>query len=192
MNAHALSRAKVLLRPLTERDSALLHSWINDRQLVELSARFKPVTVEEHHKWFRDIRQRSDVQIFAIADPETSATIGYCQLKHIDPLNRSTELQIRIGSPQHQGRGLGTAAVLALLDVAFDELELHRVYLHVFEHNVRARRCYEKCGFRTEGLFRNALFLDGRPINLVMMAIIRSERPSHARPGSDEATDPNS
>jgi RimJ/RimL family protein N-acetyltransferase len=165
-----------LLRPLAECDSALLHSWINDRQLVELSARFRPISEDEHRGWFREIRRRSDVRILAIADPVTSDTIGYCQLRSIDLLNRSAELQIRIGSPEHRGRGFGTSAVLSLLDVAFDELKLHRVHLHVFESNQRARRCYEKCGFKVEGLMREAAFIDEKPQNLVMMAILSSER----------------
>lgn len=174
MNPH--TQPHVLLRPLADSDSPLLYTWINDRELVELSARFKPVSADAHRGWFREIRQRSDVRILAIADAETSATIGYCQLKAIDVLNRSAELQIRIGSPDYQGRGLGTAAVLALLEVAFEELALHRVHLHVFEHNQRARRCYEKCGFKVEGLLREAVLIDGRRINLILMAILRSER----------------
>jgi RimJ/RimL family protein N-acetyltransferase len=182
VEAHVRPSDRISLRPLADSDSPLLHAWINDRKLVELSARFRPISEDEHRKWFCEIRRRSDIRIFAIADAITSDTIGYCQLKAIDLLNRSAELQIRIGSPGHQGRGLGTAAVLALLDVAFDELGLHRVYLHVFEHNQRARRCYEKCGFRLEGLARDAVFIDDTPISLVMMAVLRGERLARTDP----------
>jgi RimJ/RimL family protein N-acetyltransferase len=62
-----------------------------------------------------------------------------------------------------------------MLNYGFNTLNLNRVYLRVYESNPRGIRCYEKAGFRHEGRLRQAIFQDGRYIDLLMMSVIRSE-----------------
>jgi RimJ/RimL family protein N-acetyltransferase len=165
------SRIAVSLRPLQAQDSPLLHGWINDRSLVELSAPFKPVTWSDHQRWFDAICRRADVRIYAIAESGGN-TIGYCQLNEIDRAAGTGQLQIRIGEPAHHGRGAGRQAVLALLDVAFGELALKEIRLHVFESNLRAIRCYLACGFAREpGAAGEAVTVGGRRESIVWMSI---------------------
>ena len=54
---------------------------------------------------------------------------------------------------------------------AFDTLQLHRVDLRVLSFNVRALRCYEKCGFVREGVERESAFVDGARVDDVMMSL---------------------
>jgi RimJ/RimL family protein N-acetyltransferase len=162
----------VELRPLRAADSSLLHGWINDRSLVELSAPFRPVARSEHERWFDQVRRRSDVRIYAIVESAALSTIGYCQLKGIDRAAGTAELQIRIGIASHHGRGAGRQAVRALLDVAFGELGLREVRLHVFESNLRAIRCYLACGFaRQPTAASEAVTVGGRQEKIMWMSI---------------------
>ena len=53
--------------------------------------------------------------------------------------------------------------MMEILKIAFDELQLHRVSLGVFDFNHSAIACYEKVGFVKEGLLRDARKMgDGR------------------------------
>jgi RimJ/RimL family protein N-acetyltransferase len=71
------------------------------------------------------------------------------------------------------GRGLGTEATALVLRHAFTALRLHRVELSVYAFNPRAKRAYEKAGFRTEGVLRDALRLeDGQRVDAVVMAAL--------------------
>ena len=130
----------VALAPLAEDDSQLLFEWINDRELVILSAPFHPVSRAEHDAWFAAVHARPDVRIFGIRLRDGNRLVGSCQLHGIHPIHRSAELQIRVGAADARGRGVGTEATELLLRHAFEELELHRVYLHVLATNDRARR----------------------------------------------------
>jgi RimJ/RimL family protein N-acetyltransferase len=134
----------VSLEPLRDEDSDALFAWINDRELVELSAVFRPVSRAEHDAWFAAVRARDDVVIYAIR--EDDALVGTCQLI-MD--GTSAELRIRIGVRSAQGRGIGTRAVRELVRVGFEELGLERIWLQVFDVNARAIRAYERAGFRT-------------------------------------------
>lgn len=163
----------VELTALRPEDSPSLFEWINDRALVTLSAPYREVSHTEHDSWFEQIRQRDDIRIFGIR--ENGRLVGTCQLHSIHSVHRSAELQIRIGDPEARGRGVGTAATTRLLEIAFHELGLHRVYLHVFATNQPARRLYERLGFRVEGVQREAAWIEGVWIDVVLMAILADE-----------------
>ncbi len=164
----------VELSPLRPEDSPVLFAWINDRALVELSAPFRPISQEEHDAWFEQVRQRQDARIFGIR--EGDRLVGSCQLHAIHPVHRSAELQIRIGAEDARGRGVGQESLQRLLRYGFDELDLHRIYLHVFTTNKRAIRLYERAGFRREGLLREAALIDGAWVDVLLLALLRHER----------------
>jgi RimJ/RimL family protein N-acetyltransferase len=62
-----------------------------------------------------------------------------------------------------------------MLKHGFETLNLHRIFLHVYEENVRAMRSYAKAGFSEEGRFRQARYANGRYSDVVAMSILRPE-----------------
>jgi RimJ/RimL family protein N-acetyltransferase len=157
---------RVRLAPLRDADSDRLFAWINDRALVVLSAPFHEVERAAHDAWFAAIRQRDDVRIFGIRLVEGDELIGSCQLHSIH--DGSAELQIRIGEPAAQGRGLGSEAVRLLLHHAFSELRLRQVTLHVLASNERALAVYRRTGFADLSA-DETVEIDGRTERVIRM-----------------------
>jgi RimJ/RimL family protein N-acetyltransferase len=170
-----LDGPRVRLAPLSGADSDTLFRWINDRELVVMSAAFEPVERSDHDAWFDRIRRRPDTAIFAIRLNDGDRLIGTCQLHSIDARHGNAELQIRLGERDAWGLSLGREAMELLLDHGFRELGLHRIHLHVLAGNERARRLYEHVGFREEGVLREAALIDGRRTDLVIMAKLAAE-----------------
>lgn len=167
---------RVRLRSLRREDSALLYEWITRRDLVILNAPFHPVNEADHEAWIeRMLVRQAGMVIFVIEDKETGEAIGTCQLYNIHPIHRSAELQIRLGSELHRGKGNGPEAIRLLTRFGFDDLNLHRIYLHVFSTNESAIRAYQKCGFVTEGRLRDAAFIDGAWVDLIAMGLLKGE-----------------
>jgi [ribosomal protein S5]-alanine N-acetyltransferase len=74
-----------------------------------------------------------------------------------------------------RGRGLGREVTRLVLAWAFETLGAHRVPLEVLASNRRAINCYLACGFRREGVRRDAeLYPDGWK-DFINMGILRSE-----------------
>ena len=167
--------AGIVLAPLRAEDSDLLYQWINDRQQVIYNAPYRPVSRADHDQWFESIRHRDDVAIFGIRQADSDRLIGTCQLRNIDPLHRTAELQIRIGDVSQRERGFGTAAIEQLLNYGFRQSNLHRISLEVFEDNERARKAYLKTGFREEGLLREAVLIEGEYKSVQLMGILKNE-----------------
>jgi RimJ/RimL family protein N-acetyltransferase len=165
----------VSLMPVTMHDLPVLFEWINEREQVIFNAPYKPVDELQHQRWFESIQGRNDIVVFGIRELATGGLIGSCQLHHIHQVHRSAELQIRLGDVTKRGRGYGSQAVRLLLTFAFRDLNLHRVYLHVFSTNNVAIHLYQKVGFVQEGLLREAAYIDGQYCDVVIMGLLISE-----------------
>jgi RimJ/RimL family protein N-acetyltransferase len=179
--------AQVVLTPVTTADLPVLLDWINDREQVLFNSPYKPVSRQQHEEWFAAVQRRSDMVLFGVRLTETAELIGTCQLHTIHPVHRSAELQIRLGKTSQRRKGYGTQAVRLLLEFAFRDLNLRRVYLHVFATNLAALRVYEKVGFTREGLLREAAFINGEYVDVVVMGILLEEYAGHKGSGDSPA-----
>jgi [ribosomal protein S5]-alanine N-acetyltransferase len=72
---------------------------------------------------------------------------------------------------EHEGRGLMTEAVKAVVAYAFDTLKLHRVMANYMPINERSGELLRKVGFVVEGYARDYLFIDGKFRDHVLTAI---------------------
>ena len=64
-------------------------------------------------------------------------------------------------APAHQGHGYATEAAELVVDHAFRERRLNKVWAHVLESNTGSQRVLEKLGFTQEGRLRQNCFIDG-------------------------------
>ena len=153
----------------------MLFEWINDRECVLFNSAYRPIDQTDHRQWFEGVRGRNDMVMFGIRLLADGRLIGTCQLHTIHPVHRSAELQIRIGNPTDRGHGYGGEALRLLLDHGFQDLNLHRIDLHVLASNAVAIAAYKKAGFIREGLLRQCVHIGGQYQDLLLMGILRDE-----------------
>lgn len=177
---------RVYLRASERSDIPLFVGWLNDRDTASFLSQRAPLSVPLEERWFERMleAQGKDAFHFVICRLEDDRPIGTIGYFGIDYIDGNAGLGIAIGDKSLWGQGLGTDALLALLDFGFGELRLERVWLEVFDFNERARRAYEKCGFVLEGTLRHAVHRRGRFRDVNLMAILRDEWASQQRPRS--------
>jgi len=115
--------------------------------------------------------------------------IGFLGLR-VNDSEQGGSYRIGIENPEYWGRGYGTEVARLVLRYAFEALGLHRVRLMVAAYNVRARRCYEKAGFRVEGTLRQSFQVDGEWQDDILMAILREEWEARSLVGQELASCP--
>jgi RimJ/RimL family protein N-acetyltransferase len=116
---------------------------------------------------------------FAIRALEDDRLLGEVDLSVINWGSRDAFVGIGIGEREFWGKGYGSEAMELLLRYAFNELNLRRVSLNVFEFNERALHSYEKVGFRIEGRERQVIQREGRRWDMIDMGILREEWIDH-------------
>lgn len=77
------------------------------------------------------------------------------------------------------GRGVATEAAARVLQVAFEELDMHRVILRVAVGNRASERVAEKLGFAREGLLRKEVFVHGAWMDHSLWGMLEDEYRSH-------------
>lgn len=75
-----------------------------------------------------------------------------------------------------QGKGIGSALMRTVVELADNWLNLHRLELEVFADNESAIRLYERNGFEREGVLRDYAFRDGAYVDAVAMGRLRPAR----------------
>ena len=94
--------------------------------------------------------------VYKVKETLTDSVIGHAELNNIDLKNKSARIcRILVGDKQKRNMGFGKAIIKALINIGFNELNLHRLDLGVFYFNHQAIACYKKCGFEVEGLMKD-------------------------------------
>ena len=166
----------VRLRAVEPEDAENAFRWMNDREVARnLTARY-PFSLESEREWVKGAGKPLDFANARFAvETKDGVHIGHCGLHNASAENRRAELGIMIGEKEYWGRGFGTDTMLTLLRFAFEQMNLHKVTLGVFEFNERGRVMYTKLGFVEEGRFREDLFQAGRYWDLIRLSILRRE-----------------
>jgi len=179
-----LRSERAFLRPPERDDIPTFIEWLSDADLVESLGIRAPFSRVAEESWFDELQkiQGKTTWHFVICLREGRRPIGFCALHDVEPVNGMAELGIGIGERAEWDKGYGSEAMGVLLDFAFGELRLHRVFLHVFEGNERAVHVYERLGFRHEGTEREAYYRHGRFHDVHVMGILADEWAALERP----------
>lgn len=178
-----LKGEKVVLREKRLSDAPCDYAWRIDAELARLDATVPVGLPFSSFTTFyaEEIEYPSPrCRRFAIESLD-GKHIGNCMFYDIDFQRREAELGIMIGDKAFWNRGYGSDAVKTLLKHIFSTTSLERIYLHTLEWNIRAQKCFEKCGFIPCGrVQRNGL-------SFVAMEAWRegSETPSKKSSGKD-------
>lgn len=143
--------------------------WMNDKEICRLFNRiYKPLTIQMQKKWYKNLKKDKCQITFAIETD--SIYVGNVGLKNIDLVDKKCEYYIFIGNKNYWGKGIGTESTIQLINFVKKNLNIHKIYLHVDQKNISAKKLYNKIGFVKEGVLKDELFRGGKYITMIRMA----------------------
>jgi len=180
-----LEGERAVLRPFTPADVEAMGPILADPDVIRLTGSAhtsaevaemagRPELDDRTRTWYATRADQPDRLDLALVDRASDACVGEAVINEWSPEDRSANLRILIG-PAGRDRGLGTEAVRLLVDHAFAATDLQRISLEVLASNPRARRVYERVGFVAEGRLRAASRFDGEPVDVIVMALLRTD-----------------
>jgi len=169
---------RIRLRAIEREDIPRYVEWFNDPEVTAgLTTNF-PMSIADETRWVESLAGRPPQERpFAVEAKMADGWqhIGGTGLDAIDLVNRGACFGIFIGEKALWNQGYGTEITRLMLKHGFETLNLHRIFLHVYETNPYAIRAYEKAGFVKEGIMRDAIYRNGCYINVLLMSVLRSE-----------------
>lgn len=111
---------------------------------------------------------------WALEHKEDKKMIGTCGFTRIDEDNRVAEIGYVL-NPDYWGEGLATEAVEAVLNFAFDTMNMHRVEAKFMFGNDASLAVMKKVGMKFEGYQRDAMYVKGRYRTIGIASILKNE-----------------
>ena len=155
--------SRLRIREKRIEDAAAEYAWRKDPEVARYDA--TPPLILSYREFVqqfeRDLRFDNPVRHAYAIETVEGEHIGALMYYNADHASGTAEYGISIGLEEARGGGLGTEATIAFLRYAWRTLPLRRIYLHTLEWNERARRSFERAGFRQTDsvLRRNERFL---------------------------------
>jgi len=166
-----LTGNKVNLRPKRLQHAINDYNWRQDVELCHLDATI-PILIpfkEFLENYIEELNRPTRACRFAIETPD-GKHIGNCSYFNIDEIKNESEMGIMIGDRAYWNHGYGTEAILATLNHFFSQTNIRRVYLKTLNWNIRAQKCFQKCGFAPCGQIIHGDY------NFIFMEIHRSAK----------------
>ena len=143
---------RICLQPLESGEIALVEEWFKDRETCELAFGVKAswdILSAMRSEYIEEL-QRDKVGVLSIrlgTSPETKP-VGFVRYKLFHRgRNKGARVGIILGPPEARGTGVGREAFQTLIDYLFELRSVRRVELDTAHFNLRARHCFESCGF---------------------------------------------
>lgn len=176
---HRIETPRLVLRRLRDTDLDALVAYRNDSEVARYQS-WSDYDAQRGRALIDSTRGRHPGQPgwfqFAVALKDTDALVGDLGFRVDAQEPRVAELGFTL-SRGHQGQGLATEAVRAVLGYAFTTLGLHRVFAVTDALNAPAAAMLEKVGMRREAHFREHVWFKGAWGDEFLYAILQREWP---------------
>lgn len=169
---------RVRIEDLTPADAPVLFGYRSDAEVGRFQS-WSPASVDETRAFI--VRNASSPfgesgtwRQLAVRSAATGELVGDLGVHFLAQDDQQVEIGFTI-APAHQRRGLGTSAVIAMLDHLFTVLTKHRVFASVDPRNEASMALLGNVGMRQEAHFRQSLLWRGAWADDVVFALLRSD-----------------
>lgn len=139
----------ITLRRTTFDDIHEIMKWVNEPEVLAQFANFKAVTLEQEAEYLLRLLKSKDDFTYTVLCNGVYA--GQASINKIYWAAKNGRLAIFL-KKEFRGQGLGKAALKLLIEKAFNEIGLRKVWLMVRAENIKARKLYAKLGLKKEAL----------------------------------------
>lgn len=171
---------QIVLQEFTEQhlNNPLYFQWLRDLDIVKNIYRIDylmPMQKEKINKHVNDLMISEQDCFFAIIEKVSNEFIGTIKLGHINWRSGIADVGIMIGHKSYRGKGLSEEVVSMVCNYAFNILSLRKLTGGTSADNIPMRKCFEKVGFKQEGILRQQLLISGKYIDHVLYGIFTNE-----------------
>ncbi len=156
LHSGIISGNKTRLREKKLSDVRNDYRWQADPDLARLDA--APVLIKSFSLYLLDyataLHQSHSNRYPLAIDTLDGKHIGNCTCYDIDEKKGEAQLGVIIGNRECWDKGYGADAVDTLVDHVFRTTQIRRLYLKTLDWNLRAQKCFAKCGFAPFGHLR--------------------------------------
>lgn len=148
--------------------------WLNDPEINRfLESRFQVQDFFTVKEWVHNHNPSKEKMLIGIFKDDIH--IGNITFHKIDSVHKFVVIGICIGRKSFQGKGYATEALQAAVRYIFNEMKFNRIEAGIYHGNVTSIKLFRKVGFRQEAIFKKRVIFEGKYIDMLLFACLRSE-----------------
>ena len=169
--------ADVRLRPLNDEDSPRLLAWRNSPEVAAYMYTDHLISPDEHARWFAGIAgdARRDYRVIEV----DGVPVGLANFYDIDPRQGRAAGAYYLADPAVRGKGVGALVEFLMIERAFGELALHKLWCEVLVSNEAVISLHKKFGFVEEARLRDHALKGGERVDVIGLGILAHEWAAH-------------
>ncbi len=173
---------RIYLRPITKEDGEQIVKWRNAPSVRSHCLNKAPITIESHNAFFAANVETGRYKQFIVERIDedfgvSSYPIATVFLKDIDTYNKRCELCVFTSDDVEWNIESQSIAIKLLLDKAFNEYGMRKVYSYVFYKYIEEAERLQKAGFSSEALLKDeALDEEGNALDIVRFSIYKNDQ----------------
>ena len=169
---------RIFLRPITEKDGDHIVKWRNSDKVLKDCMTKAPITLESHMQYYHDrVLTGKNIQFIVERVEEETGLAAYpiatIYLKDVDRENNRCELCVFTSSDIEWEVESQLLAIKMILDKAFGEYGMHKVYSRVFYNE--GIELLKQAGFTLESVLKSEVLIDGEYHDIYRMSIFNPE-----------------
>ena len=172
---------KIYLTPVTLNDSKMIVKWRNSNNVRNHCFDNRLITEESNKKFFEQYITTGKYKQFIVnkIDDEfgvVSYAIALIYLKDMDLVNARCELCIFTSDDGEWNNESQAIAIKMMLQKAFDEYKMEKVYSYVFSKNEDEIKLLERAGLSKEAVLKKeAVDLEGNRVDVIRMSVLKGD-----------------
>lgn len=161
MKGKLINGKRISIGPVKLSDARHLAQYFNETKHYLGAVSAKDMTISSEKDYIKKANQADDLYYFGIRLIHSGEIIGTMSVTGIDKHNGIAETGAMIGEA-FTGQGYGTEAKHLLLDFAFNQLKLRKLYSNVHGFNERSRAYSLRCGYVQEATLPEYMLWNGK------------------------------
>ncbi len=169
---------RVYIRPITEKDGQHIVKWRNSEKVQKDCMTKAPITLESHMQYFRDkVLTGKNIQFIVERIEENTGLVSYpiatIYLKDVDNENHCCELCVFTSSDVEWEAEGQIQATRIILDKAFNEYGMHKVYARTFYNE--GIEMLKSVGFTLEAVLKSEVMINGEYKDIYRLSIFNPQ-----------------
>ncbi len=180
----------VSFRDFEERDIDFIYKCKNDEKLNSMIVgEFHPLSYQEAVKWVHGCMGEHETYKFwaVCTNDEEKRIIGWVSLSQIDKVNKSVcSHGIVIADPDYRNGLAWVESILYIHKQVFEVMKMNRIYGSCRLDHKLSVHLGEALFKKQEGIFREALYRDGKFVDVLFSSMLAKEYFEHKEKGDFE------
>lgn len=168
---------RLCLRKMRSADASALFAIWSDPAVaafMNISAFTHESQATEMINTLNELAETNQAIRYSVIDLDSQEIIGSCGLNAIDLENARVEIGYDIAKV-NWGNGYAPESIQALIEEAFENLEINRIEAKVEPANVNSVRVLQKLGFIFEGTLRQYEKVKGDFVDIDMYSLLKND-----------------